>query len=56
MNSLGVKKMIRNVFAVQQSLTNIIAFRETHFDRVRRYYSLLNYSEEVNNNTNNQQP
>jgi len=32
----GVKKMHRNVFALQQNLTNITQFKEVHFDRVRR--------------------
>ncbi len=38
--------MSRNVFALQQNLTNIIQFKEVHFDRVRKYYSWLNLSEE----------
>lgn len=41
-NRFGVFKMIRNVFALQQNLTNIITFSEDPFDRVRRYYELLN--------------
>lgn len=45
-NKNGVFKMFRNVFALQQNLTNIIVRKEQHFDRVRKYYELLNLSEE----------
>lgn len=45
-NKNGVFKMFRNVFALQQNLTNIIVRKEQHFDRVRKYYDLLNLSEE----------
>ncbi len=38
--------MFRNVFALQQNLTNIIVRKEQHFDRVRKYYELLNLTEE----------
>lgn len=38
--------MFRNVFALQQNLTNIIVRKEQHFDRVRKYYDLLNLTEE----------
>ena len=41
----GVSKMHRNIFALQQNLTNIIQFKETHFDRVRKYYSLIPMTE-----------
>lgn len=47
MNKRGVNKMNRNIFALQQNLTNIIQFKETHFDRVRKFYSLVNLKEEV---------
>ena len=39
-NSHGVQKMSRNVFALQQNLTNMTYAQEPHFDRVRNYYSL----------------
>jgi len=42
-----VTKMVRNVFALQQNLTNIITFNQEPFDRVRRYYELLNLSVDV---------
>lgn len=45
-NKNGVFKMFRNVFALQQNLTNIIVRKEQHFDRVRKYYDLLNLTEE----------
>jgi hypothetical protein len=41
-NKNGVQKMIRNVFALQQNLTNYIPFDQEPFDRVRRFYELLN--------------
>lgn len=37
----------RNVFAVQQNLTNIVGSKEQYFDRARKYYELLNLAEEV---------
>lgn len=46
-NRNGVLKMCRNVFALQQNLTNIVQFKELHFDRVRKFYQLLNLSEDV---------
>lgn len=45
-NKNGVFKMFRNVFALQQNLTNIIVRKEQHFDRVRKYYELLNLTED----------
>lgn len=45
-NKNGVFKMFRNVFALQQNLTNIVVRKEQHFDRVRKYYDLLNLTEE----------
>lgn len=38
--------MNRNVFALQQAMASIGSAREEHFERVRRYYELLNASEE----------
>eukprot|EP01083_Nonionella_stella_P295577 1004537_1 len=41
-NTNGVHKMSRNLFALQQNLTNlVVASKESHFDRVRKYYELL---------------
>eukprot|EP00727_Mastigamoeba_balamuthi_P002808 m51a1_g12524 hypothetical protein (144) ;mRNA; f:245-757 len=40
-NKTGVRKMMKNVFAVQQNLTTAIARREASFDRLRSYYELL---------------
>ena len=38
--------MNRNVFALQQAMAALGTAREELFDRVRRYYELLNQSEE----------
>lgn len=40
-NRSGVMKMIRDVFSLQQTLTNVITFDPEPLDRVRRYYELL---------------
>jgi exocyst complex component 4 len=40
-NENGIKKMCRNIFAVQQCLTNITASRESDLDHARQYYELL---------------
>jgi len=45
-NRNGVLKMCRNVFALQQNLTNITQVKEIHFDRVRKFYWILNMSED----------
>ncbi|CAK8690303.1 unnamed protein product [Clavelina lepadiformis] len=37
----GVKKMCRNVFTLQQSLTNITSSRESHLDEARQYYEMM---------------
>jgi len=42
----GIKKLIRNLFALQQSLTNIIVSQENYFDRVRKYYELFFLTED----------
>lgn len=43
-NRYGVLKMVRNVFGLQQNLSNITSFNESPFDKVRKYYELLNMS------------
>ncbi|XP_032229704.1 exocyst complex component 4 isoform X2 [Nematostella vectensis] len=40
-NQNGIKKMCRNIFALQQNLTNITMSREGELDRARQYYELL---------------
>lgn len=45
-NRYGALKMVRNVFALQQNLSNITSFNEAPFDRVRVYYELINLTEE----------
>lgn len=40
-NENGIKKMCRNLFAIQQNLTNITMARETDLDHARQYYELL---------------
>ncbi|XP_067035865.1 exocyst complex component 4-like isoform X2 [Acropora muricata] len=40
-NPNGIKKMCRNIFAIQQNLTNITMTREGDLDRARQYYELL---------------
>eukprot|EP00455_Lapot_gusevi_P022461 TRINITY_DN2337_c0_g1_i2.p1 TRINITY_DN2337_c0_g1~~TRINITY_DN2337_c0_g1_i2.p1 ORF type:complete len:418 (+),score=129.56 TRINITY_DN2337_c0_g1_i2:111-1256(+) len=45
-NPNGVAQMTRNLFALQQNLTNIVMTQEHHFDRARQYWDLLNLSEE----------
>jgi exocyst complex component 4 len=46
-NKWGVRKMCRNVFALQQNLTNIIiSTDEEPFEKARKYYELLNISQE----------
>lgn len=41
MNENGIKKMCRNIFAIQQNLTNITLSRESDLDHARQYYELL---------------
>ena len=42
-NSNGVKKMCRNIFAVQHTLTsNITGSRETSLDHAKQYYEMFN--------------
>lgn len=40
-NENGIKKMCRNLFAIQQNLTNITMSRESDLDHARQYYELL---------------
>jgi hypothetical protein len=44
-NKRGINKMNRNIFSVQQNITNIIDSRESSFNRVRQYYSMLELKE-----------
>ncbi|XP_026689907.2 exocyst complex component 4-like [Ciona intestinalis] len=37
----GVKKMCRNVFALQQLLTNLTMSREPHLDMARQFYEMM---------------
>ncbi|XP_057377768.1 exocyst complex component 4-like isoform X2 [Daphnia carinata] len=41
MNENGVKKMCRNIFALQQTLTSITLAREPALDHARQYFELL---------------
>ncbi|XP_023930065.1 exocyst complex component 4 [Lingula anatina] len=43
-NENGIKKMCRNIFAMQQNLSNITSSREVDLDRARQYYELLHLS------------
>ncbi|XP_038070549.1 exocyst complex component 4-like isoform X2 [Patiria miniata] len=40
-NENGIKKMCRNIFILQQNLTNITMSRETDLDQARNYYELM---------------
>ena len=40
-NHAGIRKMLRNVFAVQQNLTVTIARKERYFDHLRQFYELM---------------
>ncbi|XP_071827721.1 exocyst complex component 4-like [Apostichopus japonicus] len=40
-NDNGIKKMCRNIFILQQCLTNITMARETDLDQAREYYELM---------------
>jgi len=40
-SSSGVKKMCRNIFTLQQCLTNITMSRESHLDAARQFYEML---------------
>lgn len=45
-NSNGVKKMCRNIFAIQQSLTSITMSREVALDYARQYFELFYHTPE----------
>lgn len=47
MNENGVKKMCRNIFVLQQTLTNITLAREPALDHARQYFELLCLTPEV---------
>ena len=47
MNENGVKKMCRNVFSLQQTLTSITLAREPALDYARAYFELLCLTPEV---------
>ncbi|XP_063877986.1 exocyst complex component 4-like [Scylla paramamosain] len=40
-NENGIKKMCRNIFSIQQQLTNITMTRELALDQARQYYEML---------------
>jgi exocyst complex component 4 len=40
-NQNGIKRMCRNIFVLQQNLTNITMSREVDLDRARQYFELL---------------
>lgn len=43
----GIQKMCRNIFALQQTLTNITMAREVALDHARHYFELFYLSPEV---------
>lgn len=43
----GIQKMCRNIFTLQQSLTNITMTREVALDHARHYYELFYLTPEV---------
>jgi hypothetical protein len=47
MNENGVKKMCRNIFSLQQTLTSITLAREPALDHARQYFELLCATPEV---------
>jgi len=46
LNKNGTLQISRNLFALQQNLTNIIVTKDGQFDRARQYFELLNLNEE----------
>ena len=47
-NGNGVKKMCRNIFSLQHTLSsNLIGSRETYLDRTRVFYELFNQRPQV---------
>lgn len=45
----GIQRMCRNVFALQQTLTNITMTREVALDHARHYFELFFLTPEVSN-------
>ena len=43
----GIQKMCRNIFALQQTLTNITMAREIALDHARQYFELFYHTPEV---------
>lgn len=43
----GIQKMCRNIFTLQQTLTNITMTREIALDHARHYYELFYLTSEV---------
>ena len=41
-NREGVQTMVRNIFALQQNITNMVSVPNIHFDRARTYWQFLN--------------
>ncbi|KAK5580964.1 hypothetical protein RB653_000991 [Dictyostelium firmibasis] len=48
-NDNGVAKLCKNVFTLQQNLSNIIVKREIFFDRIRQFYQALSAEDELLN-------
>ncbi|EGC33575.1 hypothetical protein DICPUDRAFT_36520 [Dictyostelium purpureum] len=48
-NGNGIAKLCKNVFTLQQNLSNIIVKREIFFDRVRQFYQALSVEEDLLN-------
>ena len=46
-NRHGVAQIVRNLFALQQCLTNIVVTPEQHFEAARQFAELLNVNEEA---------
>ncbi|GAM18489.1 hypothetical protein SAMD00019534_016640, partial [Acytostelium subglobosum LB1] len=46
-NNNGVAKLCKNVYTLQQNLTNIIVKREIFFDRIRQFYQSLANEDEL---------
>lgn len=49
----GIQKMCRNIFTLQQSLTNITMTREVALDHARHYYELFYLTPEASENSPN---
>lgn len=46
-DDVGIRKMFRNVFALQQTLSNITMTREVALDYAHQYYEMLYLEPEV---------